>query len=278
MNTKPLSELGTSIESNPGYIVHLPETDYIIVQCGALYPEAAVRFDHPNLLTRINTIHETKTSYRNGRKQWFSHAGVEFSFAIPKSNIHLVFDEDGYSYVPVVIGGRRFRFNVSGGTDGKIWRDRVRREAHIGIDFSIRLLNLLAEQAWTVEECKERNIVVDDDPVMDEHTFKPFNQLMRGYECRANLQVGHRIVLWEGAKFVGEKSAFSYEISEINRRRRSYLVKVPNNGYGRLKYGDVDWAATAKLNSFASISVDTFNRTTGKSLQKSSFDPVIAQD
>lgn len=272
--TKPskLSEIGirsTDGNGEPVVVVQLDDekpynivfdgADYIIVVAGATYPEAATRFEHPNVVAKQSRIHETRAYWPDGRKKWFSHAGVDYHFVIDKSDITLI-PEKGYSYVPVEINGERYSFNVSGGTfDG--WTDRVHRTAHVGIGCKVKTLKSLAEVALSVEEVHRRGITLDLTDLED-HQKRQFVEKVASYDVRKVLDSGNKIVLDDGVTFGGE-SKDHYIVEGKGLRQRRYIVWLGDPGHssrGRIGYDDINYTKTAELNGIATVNPSGFNK------------------
>ena len=126
-------------EVEEGYRVELPPGNHLIVVAGAHMGEPAYDFDHPNIVAKKSELFEFKHYRKSGSKFWTSKAGISFYLVIPKAQIELL-PEKGYSYVPVLIQGRKCFLNVSGGGGGinSGWTDYVARVAHIGCGWTIR--------------------------------------------------------------------------------------------------------------------------------------------
>ena len=103
------------------YQVELPPGNHLTVIAGAYLGEPAYDFDHPNVAAKKSDVFEFKHYRKGGSKFWTAKAGISFYFVIPKGQIELL-PEKGYSYVPVLIHGRRCVLNVSGGTGNGGWR------------------------------------------------------------------------------------------------------------------------------------------------------------
>jgi hypothetical protein len=199
-----LSKLAGKVEIEPSYYVELPDSEYLVIVAGANYPAAATRYDHPNVAARQDKVFHTRAYWPDGRKKWFQHAGREFFFVVPRQNIALVFDK-GYSYVPVVINGQAFRLNVTGGTfDG--WTDFVRQRAHIGIGFTRKLFEVLAEVALPAEQAVDRVALELMKP--SEGDAASFVELVAGHVCRSSLKQGHKLLLRKGWSYEGSRGPF----------------------------------------------------------------------
>ncbi len=242
-----LAKLAGKVEIEPGYYVELPDADCLVIVAGANYPAAATRYDHPNVAAMRDKVFHTRAYWPNGRKKWFQHAGREFSFVIPRQNIALVFDK-GYSYVPVVINGQAFRLNVTGGTfDG--WTDFVRQQAHIGIGFTRKLLDVLAEVALPPNlAVGSVALELTEPPDSDAAAFV---ELVAGHVCRSSLKEGHKLLLRKGWTYEGSRGPF-YVVSKP-KGRRSYVARSGcESHFGiRVNYNAIDWTETAAANGFA---------------------------
>ena len=245
-----LSKLAGKIEIEPGYYVELPDSECLVVVAGANFPEAATRYDHPNVAARKDKVFHTRAYWPSGRKKWFSHAGRDFYFAIPRSNIALVF-EKGYSYVPVVINGQAFRMNVTGGTfDG--WTDVVRQQAHVGIGFTRKLLDLLAEVALPPEQAVGRVALEMVEP--SEGDAASFVDLVAGHVCRSRLKQGDKLFLRKGWSYEGSRGPF-FVVSKPKGRRCFVVWEGSEHRFGfRATYNAIDWTETAAANG---ITIDS---------------------
>jgi hypothetical protein len=216
-----LADLTGRVDIEPGYHVELPDTDQFIIVAGANYPAAATHYDHPNVAARQDKVFFTRAYWPDGRKKWFQHAGRDFYFVIPRTSISLIF-EKGYSYVPVVINGQTFRLSVTGGTFNG-WTDFAGQKAHVGINATKKVLDLLAEVAVPPVDAKvplELEAHSDNDAAN-------FVELVAGHLCRSRLQEGHRLVLCDGWSYEGSQGPFI--VASKPKGRQCY---VANNGHG----------------------------------------------
>jgi hypothetical protein len=236
-----LAELTGRVEIQPGYHVELPDTDQFIIVAGANYPAAATRYDHANVVAKQDKVFHTRAYWPSGRKKWFQHAGRDFYFVVSRNKIGLVFQK-GYSYVPVVINGQTFRLSVTGGTFNG-WTDFVGQKAHIGINATVKVLNLLAAVAVPLAEAK---VPLELEQQSDSDAAS-FVELVAGQICRSRLQEGHRLVLCDGWTCDGSRGPFF--VASKPKGRQSY---VANNGNGsfRATYKAIDWTKTAAENGF----------------------------
>ncbi len=148
---------GERFEVEEGYRVDLPPGNHLIVVAGVKMGEPAYDFDHLNIVAKKSELFEFKHYRKSGNKFWTSKAGISFYLAIPKAQIEIL-PEKGYSYVPVLIQGRKCILNVSGiggGIDGG-WTDYVRRVVDIGCGWKIAALRSLAGIALSPDECRAR--------------------------------------------------------------------------------------------------------------------------
>ncbi|NLS97529.1 MAG: hypothetical protein GXX96_35770 [Planctomycetaceae bacterium] len=238
-----LSELTGRVDIEPDYHVDLPDTDQFVVVAGANYPAAATRYDHPNVAAMQDKVFHTRAYWPDGRKKWFQHAGRDFYFVIPRNKISLVFQK-GYSYVPVVINGQTFRLSVTGGTFNG-WTDFVGQKAHIGIDATVKVLNLLAEVAMPPVEIKSGTLL--EIEALSQSDAAQFVELVAGHLCRSRLQEGHRLILHDGWSYDGSQGSFL--VASKPKGRQFYIA---NNGHGafRATYKAIDWTKTAAENGF----------------------------
>jgi len=238
-----LSELTGRVDIEPGYHVELADTEHFIIVAGANYPAAATHYDHPNVAAMQDKVFYTRAYWPDGRKKWFQHAGRDFYFVIPRTSISLIF-EKGYSYVPVVINGQTFRLSVTGGTFNG-WTDFVGQKAHIGINATKKVLDLLAEVAVPPVEIKSGTLL--EIEALSQSDVAQFVELVAGHLCRSRLRAGHRLVLCDGWSYDGSRGPFS--VASKPKGRQCY---VANNGNGsfRASYKAIDWTKTAAENGF----------------------------
>lgn len=174
------------------------------------------------------------------------HAGRDFYFVVPRNKIGLVFRK-GYSCVPVVINGQTFRLSVTGGTFNG-WMDFVRQKAHIGIDATVKVLNLLAEVAVPPVEIKSGTLL--EIEALSQSDAAQFIELVAGHLCRSRLQEGHRLVLHDGWSYDGSRGPFF--VASKPKGRQSYVATNGHGGNGsfRATYKAIDWTKTAAENGF----------------------------
>lgn len=242
-----LSELRgkVAIDEADKYYVELPDCDHFVVMAGANYPDAATNFEHPNVAAFEDKVFETRAYWPSGRKKWFSHAGRDFYFIIPRRKIELVF-EKGYSYVPVIINGLKLNFNVSGGTLGGGWGDWVRQFVHVGIGFTKAKLVKLAEVAVPVAEAG--NAVKLQIMELSQERADTFRRLVAGYAVRKELAPGHQIQLATGYSAYGSQGPFP--ITNKNGKR-GYICQGLAGIRVQVQYQAIDNVETARLNNIA---------------------------
>jgi len=166
---------------------------------------------------------------------------LNFYFVIPRSKISLVF-EKGHSYVPVVINGQTFRLNVSGGSfDG--WTDFVGQQTHIGINATVKVLNLLAAVAVPPAEIR---VPLELEAQSDSNAVS-FVELVAGQLCRSRLQEGHRLVLCDGWTYDGSRGPFF--VASKPKGRQCYVATTGHRSF-RATYKSIDWTKTAAENGF----------------------------
>jgi hypothetical protein len=160
---------------------------------------------------------------------------------VPRNKISLVL-EKGYSYVPVIINGQTFRLNVTGGTfDG--WTDFVHQRTHIGIDATVKVLNLLAAVAVPPADA---NVPLELERLSDSDAAN-FVELVAGHLCRSRLQEGHRLVLCDGWTYDGSRGPFS--VASKPKGRQCYVATTGHRSF-RATYKAIDWTQTAAENGF----------------------------
>ena len=233
-----LTPEGGTIDLAPDYHIDVAKCDHLIIRAGVtLNKPAAAGFSHSNLIQRAETLHWFKRQLPQGGKRWWSRAGVDFFFAIPKAQI-AVSEQPGYSYVHAEIGGVPVTFNISGGTENG-WTDWVRENVSIGINHPIRDLKRIADAAISAEEATMRGIVVALEPLCPEDR-KAFDQAAARVALSGKLRAGLTIVLAEGYSLGEEKELV------VERKIGCQIIASSRSGSSaRVRYSNIDWLATA---------------------------------
>lgn len=235
---------GEIFEVEKGYRVQLPPGDYLIVIAGAHLGEPAYDFDHPNIAAKKSELFEFKHYRKGGSKFWTSKAGISFYFVIPKAQIELL-PEKGYSYVPVLIHGRKCHLNVSGGGGGNSgWTDYVRQVVHIGCGWTIAALRSLATIALNPDECQAQGITLEIEPLKD-HQQVGFVETASAVTMRTRLRPGGQVLLRNGWDYMGSQGPFAVE---SRPRRKRYFICMGGLSRVRIQYVAIDWGKTAEIN------------------------------
>lgn len=251
METITLDKCGTLVnippdkESSGPYVVQFPKESYLLLTVGALHGTAAANFDHPNVLTKQDSVFDFKHYRRGGSKFWSSQPGIEYRFAVPKTEIALIM-ERGLSYVPVMIGGKRVVLNVSGGSNGKEgWADWVHQDCHTCIVKTKSELRAIASVAMTREEAKK----VGCDIIIAEKEQNSRNNTNNFVEYFAqktiDLNIGMKVVLKDGCSWEASQGPFFIK----DKYKQKVLL---HNGITRdgvwCKRTQISWAKTAEAN------------------------------
>jgi hypothetical protein len=223
------------------YKVELPPGDHLIVVAGANMGESAYDFDHPNIVAKISELFEFKHYRESGSKFWTSKPGISFYLVIPKAQIELL-PEKGYSYVPVLIQGRKCFLNVSG--VGSSWTDYVRRIANIGCGWTRERPKSLAGTAVNPCECKTQGITLEIEPPKD-YEQTAFVQAAAAITMRTRLEAGSQVLLRDGWDYRGSQGPFTVDSRPY--RKQSFLCKS-GPSLVRVKYAAIDWTKTAEIN------------------------------
>ena len=244
-----LDECGTlhSIPRKDGitdsYLVEIPAEPYLLVSMGACYGTPMAKFKHPNILAKVDRVFEFKHSRNNGSKFWTACAGVDFFFAIPKHRIHLI-EEQGYSYVPILVSGQKYVLNVSGGTGGNNygWKDFIRQGSSLIMPKTKKELMHLAECAMSREEAEKNGVGSYLEKYLARETnAKYFTELCAKNDCK--LKVGDKVMLDDGSTFNGSCGPFSVVYKE-----RQLMICTDNHGNRvRVKRKYINWSHTAML-------------------------------
>ena len=238
--------LGERFRVEEGYEVRLPPGNHLVLIAGAYLGDAGYDFDHPSVVAKRSELFEFKHSCRNGRKFWTSKVGINFYFVVPKAQMDLL-SEKGYSDVPVLIGGRKYRMNVSGGTNDCGWVDVVPRVAHIGCGFSTAALRSLARIALPPNECQAQGITLEIEAIQDCQQAS-FIEAAAAVTMRTRLAAGSRVFLREGWSYMGRQGPLAVE-SRPPRKR--YFICTDGSARVRVQYAAIDWTKTAEVNGVA---------------------------
>jgi hypothetical protein len=242
---KTMAEVGSNYDllfnedGKVKYQIRIPEGDYLFLTISAFYGSPAFNFNHKNILHSENKIMEFKTYLSNGGKRWTQKAGKDFLFAIKKDKIYMV-EEEGYSYVKVIINGEKYSLNVNGGTNGSCWVDFVSQGSHVGVTKKKSNIQKLAESAFIPEDFKPI-----EHKEMDEDKQKRFNELCAYIDTMGKLKVGSKILLKQGYHVNGSRGSF--EVIKKPARSKSVVCSAFSSPC-RVTYSKIDWIETAAIN------------------------------
>jgi hypothetical protein len=234
---------GERFQVDEGYEVHLPPGDHLIVVAGAFLGETGYNFDHPNIAAKKSELFEFKHYRKGGSKFWTSRAGISFYFVIPKAQIEML-PEKGYSYVPVLIHGRKCRLNVSGGTSNGGWTDYVRQEAHVGCGWRIAALKVLAAVALSPQECHTQGITLGIQGLED-HQDERLAKIIAAVTMRSSLTPGSQVLLNDGWSYDGSQGPLEIQSQPLRKR---YFICSRGTSRVRIQYAAIDWGKTADIN------------------------------
>lgn len=235
---------------NEKYRVRFTPGKYLILSIGGRVPNAASKFQHPNIVFKVPEVMEFKHYSRTGRKWWTSHPGIVYGLTIPKTKVELI-RKKGYSYVPVRINGVDIFLNVTGGGGGDtgMWTDCVGHLARTGVDMPVSKIKKLAEVSVPASE-------VQGLPGYNvDFTFyrKPF--IWEYFRKVEGVKVGQKFMLAEGWSVNGSQGPFE----RIETKAKRKIVFLANGLLYNTSYDSIDWTATAELNNFK-LDVQAFNR------------------
>lgn len=200
---------------------------------------------------RKKSVHSFKHYSRTKGKWWTEKPGIDLLFAIPKERIYMV-EERGYSYVPIQIGDKDFRLNVSGGTSNDIWTDYVIHGCSIGVFQTKNGLETLAENAIIPDD-----LDLGPQRVMDEREQERFRELCAYYDTKRKIGPGDKVVLTKNCSIGSTKFDGTLEIEKKPKRKQFYFCKMdkrtPYHDRFRVKYNHIDWVETAKLNGISLV-------------------------
>jgi hypothetical protein len=234
---------GERFQVEKGYQVELPPGNHLTVIAGAPLGEPGYDFDHPNVAAKKSEWFEFKHYRKGGGKFWTSKAGINLYFVIPKAQIELL-SEKGYSDVPVLIGGRQCRLNVSGGTGPGGWTDYVRPVVHVGCGWTIAALKALATVALSPDECRWQGINLAIEPLKDGQCAG-FMETAAAVTMRTRLGPGSQVLLRTGWDYQGSQGPF---VVESRPGRKRYFFCTAGATRVRIPYAAIDWIKTAEVN------------------------------
>lgn len=133
--------------------IQFPATPYLFLHTGVEITKPAygiiASLDKAALVQPA--VFEYKHSNGQGAKWWTAAAGIEIYFAFPVEKIEVVL-ECGYSYPEILIAGKSYKLNVSGGTSGQGWHDWVYNGSGMMVNLPVKDLEHLNANALTAEE------------------------------------------------------------------------------------------------------------------------------
>ena len=234
---------GERFQVEDDYRVELPPGNHLIVIAGAHLGEPAYNFDHPNIAAKKSEVFEFKHYRKGGSKFWTSKAGMSFYFVIPKAQIELL-PEKGYSYVPVLIQGRKYRLNVSGVGDGNGWTDYVRQVVQVGCGWTIAAIRSLAAIALNPDECHAQGITLEIEPLED-YQQTGFVETASAVTMRTRLRPGDQVLLRKSWDYMGSQGPF---VLESRPCRKQYFICMSGLSRVRIQHVAIDWGKTAEIN------------------------------
>jgi hypothetical protein len=237
---------GEQFQVEDRYKVKLPPGDHLTIVAGAHFGEPAYNFDHPDIAAKKSEVFEFRHSRRNGSKFCTCKAGISFYFVLPKAQIELL-PEKGYSYVPVLIQGRKCYLNVGGGTSDSGWTDVVGSVAEIGCGWKASALRSLGQIALSPGECRRRGITMGII-ALDDRGRQWFAQTAAAVVVRAGLPEGRQVFLREGFSHCGSQGPFQV-LSRAHRKQ--YFICQGFPSHVRVRYSAIDWGRTAEINDIA---------------------------
>jgi hypothetical protein len=237
---------GERFRVDEGYEVRLPPGDHLIVVAGAYVGTSSHDFDHPNLVAKKRERFDFKHYRKNGSKFWTTTAEINFYFVLPKAQIELL-PEKGHSDVPVLIGGRTCRLNISGESRQGDSTDFVRSVVDLGFGWTIGALRSLAATALRVKECRSLGIRLEIEPLADGQRTA-FVELAAVVAMRAKLRPGSQVLLKDGWDYLGSQGPFAVTSQTI---RKQHVLCAAGLARVRIPYMAIDWIRTAEVNGAA---------------------------
>jgi hypothetical protein len=266
MDKITLDKAGTRIciDETDKYFVNFPDTPYLVVTAGVLASSAPAKFDHPNILSRQSRLFEFKHYRQGGSKFWTSKAGVEFTFALPKSAITLI-PEKLYSYVKIEIGGESFTLNVSGGSNGGEWNDSVRNGSHLCVVKSLRQLKAIAGVAYDPTAATLCGVKLEAKAEEEDGRIKArLMDSLAKKQLAMKLKPGANIILASGSSYMDRQDGLTIDYREngvMGNPRQRYLCKWGNDTMlVRVAWKNIDWTKTAEANCITIENQEDFCR------------------
>ena len=99
---------GEKFQVEADYQVMLPPGNHLIVIAGTHLGTTGLQLRPPQCRREEERTVRVQALPQGGGKFWTSRPGIDFYFVLPKAQIELL-PEKGYSYVPVLIRGRKCR-------------------------------------------------------------------------------------------------------------------------------------------------------------------------
>lgn len=248
-----MSEAGDRFSVAADYHVQLPPGDHLLVVAGG---QEATRFDHPNLVARVPRVWEFKHYHSRRGKWWSQKAGIDLHFVVSKTEIELL-PEKGYSYVPVRIGGRKFVFNVSGGSSPNGWTDYIRPQVHTSVGLPKSALNSLGSVALCPAQILELGLGFDISPLSEDQQQTYQELAVKRDVQQADIK---QLVLGRFVSWRGQKGPFAV----VSRSPRHREFTIEDEGWRcRVKYSQIDWLQTAIANEIDLPNAVAMNRVGG---------------
>jgi hypothetical protein len=234
---------GERFQVEERYEVRLPPGNHLVVVAGARLGESGYNFDHPNIAAKKSEPFQFKHYRKGGSKFWTSTPGISFYFVLPKAQIELL-PEKGYSYVPVLIQGRKCHLNVSGGSRDNGWTDRVHQGVDIGCNWKIAALRSLATISLNPDDCRAQGITLEIELLKDYQRLG-FVEAAAAVTMRSKLGAGSQVFLNNGWGHMGSQGPF---VVESRPHRKRYFICVSGLFRVRVQYAAIDWTKTAEIN------------------------------
>jgi hypothetical protein len=234
---------GERFQVEERYEVRLPPGNHLIVVAGAHLGESGYDFDHPNIAAKKSELFEFKHYRQGGSKFWTSKVGIGFYFSIPKAQIELL-PEKGYSYVPVLIQGRKCHLNVSGETGDNGWTDCVHQGVDVGCGWPVSALRSLATIALSPNECRAQGITLVIEPLKD-YQRAGFVETVAAVAMRPRLGASSQVFLCDGWSYMDSQGPF---VVESRPSRKRHFICACGTARIRVQYAAIDWTKTAEIN------------------------------
>jgi len=229
-----------TLPEDPHYHIEAEAGDNLLIVASVIADKKNASFDHPNILLKRPEVLEFKYYRHNGGKYWVAKPGIAFYFLVPKDRIEIV-PEKLYSYVKVLIGGKKYTLNVSGHGSAGEWTDFFGNVVHISVGHPVHDLKTLADNSLSPEALPlDFNFPERDTSSEDrQRELQRWQWLLAEKIARKALTIGSTLICSES----------NYTVERLNRTKTQIVARRnPYGGLYRIHKQTIDWTKTAEAN------------------------------